>query len=95
MLPVTKTRWLLLKFNIIITTIITTGGIITTTGGIITTGTGIIIIITITIIGNTPSIDGFAKPRGGPQSIIAARRELHAAYGRCFDFSVAAPRIWR
>ena len=80
MLPVTKTRWLSLKFNITTTTtiIITTGGIITTTtGGIIITGTGII--ITIIIIGNTPSIDGFAKPRGGPQSIIAARRELHAA----------------
>jgi hypothetical protein len=64
MLPVTKTRWLPLNFNIIkITTITTTttiiiitGGIITTTGGVIITGTGIII-----IIGNTPSIDGFAK----------------------------------
>ena len=56
MLPVTKTRWLPLNFNIIkitITTIITTI-IIITTGGIIITGTGI-------IIGSTPSIDGFAK----------------------------------
>jgi hypothetical protein len=80
MLPVTRTRWLSLKFNITTITIIitiTTGGIITTTGGIIITGTGII--ITIIIIGHTPSINGFAKPLGGPQSIIAARRELHAA----------------
>ena len=77
MLPVTKTRWLSLKFNITTTTtiIITTGGIITTTtGGIIITGTGII--ITIIIIATPRLLTGFAKPRAADGSSAGARGGL-------------------